>query len=151
MPERQHAFGAAEVLGKGFARRPGDHAWSREVELGARLSDADVGEGREAGQDTARARVRENGDEGDGCLVHEIHRAGRLGHLHQAEDALLHAGSTGAAHGHNREPVVGRQLGAAPEPLADDTAHAAAHEAEIDDGEHALAALDLDSADDDGF
>ena len=55
------------------------------------------------------------------------------------------------ADGDQREVLVRGELGAAPELLADDAAHAAAHEAEVHDGEHAVIAADLGGARDDGF
>ena len=56
---------------------------------------------------------------------------GRLGHLHQREHALLHAGAAGSRHDHQRVFALG---GALPQPgdlLADDRPMRAAHEREV--------------------
>lgn len=147
--ESQHALGAPEAGGQRLARGLGDDARPGEVELSARLGDADVGQRREAGNDAAGARIGEDGEERDAGVVHEVDGAGGLGHLHEAEDALLHARPAGGAYGNHGQPLDGGQLGAAPEALTDDTAHAAAHEAEVHHGQHEGNLLDLSPADHD--
>lgn len=149
--ERQHPLGAAEIVGESFASRAGDDSRPREVQVSAGFGYADIRERCEAGQNAPGAGIRKDGDERDGRLVHEIDGARRLCHLHEAENALLHPSASGAAHAHDRQPVACRQLSASPEAFADDAAHAAAHEAEVDDGEQTLAALDPGSADNHGL
>ena len=67
----------------------------------------------------------------------QVDGAGGLGHLHERDGALLHARAAGAGDADQRHVLGGGGLAGAPEPLADDAAHAAAHEEEVHDGEHA--------------
>ena len=56
--------------------------------------------------------------------------ATRLGHLHEAQDALLHPGAAGRLEEHDRQPLGRRALEEARDLLAGDAAHRAAHERE---------------------
>jgi hypothetical protein len=139
--QSEHSFGAPETRRQGLARRFRDHSRARKIEKRSGFRDAHIGERREAGEHTPSARIREDRDERRRRLVEEIHGAGRLRHLHQAEDALLHACAARAAHGHDRQTRGGRKLGTTPEALTDHAAHAAAHEAEVQKDKHAANAL----------
>ena len=72
-----------------------------------------------------------------------------LGHLHQREDALLHAGAAGGRHDDHRHVLVDGQLDGARQLLADHRAHAAAEEAELEDAQHDGMAADARHAGDD--
>ena len=91
MAELQVAFRGAEAFGQRLTRRLLDDARPAEIEPRARFGDTDVGQRGEARHDAAGARIDEDGDEGHPGLVEQVHRAARLGHLHEREDALLHA------------------------------------------------------------
>ena len=69
------------------------------------------------------------------------HRRG-LRHLEQRVDAFLHARAAGGRDAHERHAVLVRDAHAAHEALADDRAHRAAHELELERGEHERHALD---------
>ena len=78
-------------------------------------------------------------------------RRGRLAHLHQAEHALLHAGATTRHDADERVAPLGGELEGQRHLLADDAAHAAAHEIEVKHGQNAVAAVDSGGAGYDGF
>src|SRR4029450_14107106 len=83
-------------------------------------------------------------------VLHVLDRADRLGQLHQREDPLLHARAARRGDADERQAALGRALAGAAELLAYDTAHRAAHEAEVHDGELARHALDRSRANDHG-
>ena len=91
MPELERTLRATESGGQSLPRRLGDDPWPREAEQRPRLGDADVGQRGEARQDPSGTGIDEDGDEGRARLGDQIDRACRLGHLHEAENALLHA------------------------------------------------------------
>lgn len=151
MAEGESALRAAEPGGQRLPRRFGDHARPRETQQRSRLGHTDVAQGGKARQYPSSTRVDEERDEGQAGLIDEIHRARRLGHLHETEDALLHARSTRAADRDDRQLVGDRQFRAAPEPFTHHATHAAPHEAEVHEDEDATCTLDTRGPRDDGF
>ncbi len=141
MAEFEVALRRAEPLRQLLAGGLGDHAWPGEVQPGAGLGDADVRERREAGDHTTGTGVHEHGDERRRRFIDEVDGAAGLGHLHETQDALLHARPSGGADRDQRQIFAGGELHAAPQLLAHDAAHAAAHEAEVHNGENALRAV----------
>ena len=100
----------------------------------------------EAGVDAARRGVGEHGDRRHARLV-EAHGGGcRLAHLHQAQHAFLHARATAGDDGDERYAPIGRELQREGHLLADDAAHAAAHEREVEDRQDAVASVDARGA-----
>ena len=73
---------------------------------------------------------------------------GNLGHLHEGQNAFLHAGpAAGAADQDQGEREPGRFLGGPRQLFADDGTHAAGHEGEIGDAEHDRPAANVAPAD----
>ena len=72
-------------------------------------------------------------------------RAG-LGHLHEREDALLHAGPAGDGEAHHRQTVLGGVLKQPGDLLAHHGAHAADHEIGVHEKQGAGLALHLGGA-----
>ena len=63
-------------------------------------------------------------------------RGGDLGHLHERQDALMHAGATAtAADDHHRQPLLGCTLNEPRQPFADDRAHRAHDERRVGDAD----------------
>ncbi len=151
MAECERPLRAAEPCGQLLPRRLSDDPRSGETQQRPWLGHADVGERGEARQYPSGARIGKQRHERRPGLVDQVHRARRLGHLHESESALLHASPARAADRDDGQSVGDGELRAAPEPFADHTAHAAAHEAEVQDGEDTSGALDAGRPHDDGF
>jgi hypothetical protein len=142
MAEFQDALGAPEIVRQWLPSGLRDHPWAREVELRSRLGDTNIGQRCEAGQNASCAGVGQYGQKRRSRLVHQIDRARCLGHLHEAQDSLLHARPPGAADRDERQLLGARKFGAAPDTFAHHAAHAAAHVAEIHDCQNAVDAID---------
>ena len=147
-PNRRVRLREPEVVGKLLASRLGDDARPRERHERPGLGQHDVAEAREARQDSARRRMRENGDQRAARLVELVDGADRLRQLHESEDALLHARSSRCRDRDERRAGAGRALARPDELLSDDASHRAAHEGEVHDRELALLAADRRSATD---
>ena len=76
---------------------------------------------------------------------------GDLGHLHQAEHALLHAGAAGGTHDQHRVAAGSGGFDQAGELLAHHRAHRAAHEAEVHHPQGQGQAASAAEAGDDGI
>jgi hypothetical protein len=70
--------------------------------------------------------------------------------LHQRQDAFLHARAARGRHDDQRRVLQHGQLGGRDKPFAHGHAHGAAHEAEIEGGDHHLVAAHGAMGDDDG-
>jgi len=91
--------------------------------------------------------MRQHGDEGEpGAVVRGL-SGGGLGHLHQREHAFLHPRAAAAADDDDGEPAGRRKLEGVGDLLADDRAHRAAHELEVEHTENRARALDARLAD----
>jgi len=97
MTEPQVAFGAAEALRQYLVGGLGDHARAGEIQLCARLGDADVGKRGKACHHATGARVGEDRHERRGGLVDEIHSAACLGHLQEGILSLMQMAKTACA------------------------------------------------------
>ncbi len=112
-----------------------DHARPGEAKERARLGDDHVGQSREAGKHAARRRMCEHRHEWEGMVREEVERDHGLGHLHEREDALLHAGPPRCRDNHQRDRLVDGCGDETREPLPDHGAHRAAQKAEVHDPE----------------
>ena len=83
---------------------------------------------------------------GTPAVVEPHERRGRLGQLHQREGPLLHARAARRADDDGRDALGQGGLEAAGQLLADHAAHAAAHEAEVEDADRDALALDVADA-----
>ena len=91
----------------------------------------DVAERGERAGDAAVGGVGEDAHREQAGLVERAERLARLGHLHQGEHALLHAGAAGRGHQQQRAPLLQRRRSAAGRPARPPPAEAAAEEAEV--------------------
>src|SRR2546427_3612985 len=148
---REQELRALESLGQRLTDRLRNDPWSGEPDQRARLGQDDVAEHREARGDAAGRGIGEDRDVRQPGGGKPLERGGGLGHLHQREDALLHPGAAGRRDDDDRQMLVDGELNGAGELLADDRAHAAAEEAELEDGEHGRLAADRRDTTDDRF
>ena len=92
---RKEIFGALEALGQLFANGLLDDARPGETDEGVGLGDMDVTEHGVGCSHAAGRRVRQNHDVGQARLAQALHGDCRARHLHQRENAFLHASATG--------------------------------------------------------
>ena len=144
----EHELGALktgrQVLADGLA----DHACARKPDQRAGLRDDHVAERRVRGQHARHRGIGEDGDERQSLGAQAREQRGGLGHLHEREDAFLHARAAGGGDQHERAALRDGPLDRARHLLAHHRAHAPAHEEEIHDREaHRLAADGPDAGD----
>ena len=84
-------FGALEPVRKLLANGLLDDARTGETDQRARLGDLHVAEHAVGGGDAAGGRVGQHHDVGLAGLAQALHRDRGARHLHEREDALLHA------------------------------------------------------------
>src|SRR5262245_64366175 len=146
---REQEFRPLEALGKRLANRLGDDTRAGEPDQRARLGENNVAEHREARGDAAGGGIGEDRDVRQAAGAEPLERSRGLGHLHQREDALLHPRAARRRDDDHRQVLVDRQLNRARELFSDHRAHAAAEEAELEDGQdRRLPADRRDAADD---
>ena len=134
-------FGALEAVRQFFADGLLDHARARETDQRAGLGEHQVRHEREGGRDAAHRRIGEDRHERQPRAGQLLQHRGRLRHLEQRVDALLHARAARGRNAHERDPVLVGNAHAANETLPDDRAHRAAHELELEAREHQRHAL----------
>jgi hypothetical protein len=139
-------LGALEALGQLLADGLLDHPRSGEPDQGLGLGDDHVAQHGEAGGHAAGGGVEQHRDVGQRGRLAAPQRRRGLGHLHQREDALLHARPAGRGQQDAGAAVLQRPLEHAGDLLAHHRAHAAAHEAELEDAEGHRQALDASHA-----
>ena len=93
----------------------------------------------------------QNGEVGEAGLTVAGEGAAGFGHLHEAEDAFVHAGAAGGGEDDDGFAFGGGGFDGAGDFFADDGAHAGAEEAEVHDGDEDGDAFDGGAAGDDGF
>ena len=126
-----------------------DDARTGEADQGAGLGDVDVAEHRIGCGDAAGRRIGQHDDIGLARLAQALHRDGGARHLHQRQDAFLHARAARGGEQHERAALLHRGVETLDHRLARRHAERAAHEIEIlhgDDGGEAveLAVAELD-------
>ena len=148
-PVLEQKLAALEALGELLADGGLDDARSGEAHEGLGLGDVHVTEEGEAGGDAAGRGMEEHADEWHVGVAEALARGHGLGHLHEAQDALLHTSAAGGLEEDDGEALRGAALEEAGDLLADHRAHRAAHEVEderaVGDGDAldvALAGLD---------
>ena len=110
-----------------------DDPWPGEPDQGVRLGDDHVAQHGEAGRHAAGGRVQQDRDVGQPGLAQPAQRRRGLGHLHQREDALLHARAARGGEDQRRDLPLERPLEHPGDLLAGDRAHRSAHELEHED------------------
>src|SRR5690606_22046313 len=104
-------FGGLESLRQFYAERAFDETLAREADVGPGLGKDYIAEARETGVYATRGRVGEHRDERHAGFVHFADSIGGFGHLHEGEDAFLHARAARRGEAHETQPVpdgVGR-------------------------------------------
>ena len=144
----EQELGALEALGQLLANRLLDDARTGEADQRARLGDDDVGNEREARRHAAHRRIGQHGHERQPRLRQLLQHGRGLRHLEQRIHALLHARAAGGGHADEGHAVLVGDAHAAHEALADHRAHRAAHELELERGEHERHVLDAALHDD---
>ncbi len=147
----EEELGALEVFGQFLGNGALDDAPAGKADQRAGLRDQEVAEAGEAGGDAAGRRVGEHGDVEQAGLVVTADRGRGLGHLHQGDDALLHAGAAGGREDDDRQALLGGALEQAGDLFADDGTHRGHHEAAVHGRSQAGQALDGDAGADDGL
>jgi hypothetical protein len=109
-----------------------DHPRAGEADQRALLGDQHVAHAGVAGRHAAQGRVGQDGDVRHAGRAELRQGRDRLGHLHQREDALVHARAAGRIDRHQRRAAGQRALGGAGDLLAHDAAHAGGHEAKVE-------------------
>ncbi len=143
-------FGALEALGQLFANRLLDDARAGKADQRAGLGQMHVAQhGIGSGDATGRG-VGEHHDEGQAGFAQAQHGNGGAGHLHEREDAFLHAGAAGGSKQHEGGLVARRGLEPGDDRLAGSHAERAAHKVEILHGSRHRQAVELAGADEDG-
>src|SRR5262249_12537464 len=106
-----------------------DDTWPCEPDERVGLGDVHVAEKGEAGGDAARGRIEQDADERNARIAKTLARCDARRHLHEAEDALLHARAAGRLKEDDGKTLGGAVLEEACDFFADNRSHRAAHEA----------------------
>ena len=112
-----------------------DHAWPGEAYHGLRFRQGNITESGKAGHDTGRCRISQNGDIGESCLAMTGQGAAGLGHLHEGEHPLVHAGTSRGTDDDDGLLGLGGGLNDAGNLLTDYGAHGGRQKGEIHHGQ----------------
>ena len=142
-------FGALETFRQFLADGLLDHARAGEADQRAGLGDLHVAEHGVGGGDAAGGRIGQHHDVGQLRLAQHLHADRGARHLHQRQNAFLHARAAGGREHDEGRFLLDRELEPAHDRLARGHAERAAHEIEIlhrddDGGAFELAVADLD-------
>ncbi len=138
----EQELGALEAFRQLLAHGLLDHARAGEADQRVGLGDDHVAHEGKARRHAAHGGVGEQGDEGQPALGQAGDRRGGLGHLHQREQAFLHARATRGGDADEGQALLEGRTCAAHEALAHHRAHRAAEEVELEAGDHHRQALD---------
>ena len=128
---REQILGLLEALGQLLADGLLDDARSREADERAGLGDVHVAQHRIGRRHAAGGRIGEHHEIGQARLAQLLHGNRRARHLHEREDALLHARSAGGREQDERHALVDRAQHAGDNGFAGRHAERAGHEAEV--------------------
>ncbi|OMP13937.1 hypothetical protein COLO4_00590 [Corchorus olitorius] len=128
----QQELGALEAFRQLLANGLFDHARAGKPDQRLRFGDHHVAHEREAGGHAAHGRIGQHADERQLGFSQLLDHRRRLRHLHERQQAFLHARATGGRHADERHLLLQRRLCAARETLAHHGAHRAAHEFELE-------------------
>ncbi len=135
-------FGTLEAFRQRHAHRGFDHARPREADERLGLGDHDIAHEGETGRDATHGRVGQHADVGQALLGQPRERRIGLGHLHERQQAFLHARAARGGEADERHFLLDGGFHAAHEALAHHAAHGAAHEVELEAGRDDVDALD---------
>src|SRR5690606_7843686 len=123
-----------EIIRQLLANRLFDDDPAREAEYRSRLGDNNISEHGKTSRYAPGGRVRNDRNIESALFMQPGQGSGCLRHLHQAENALLHAGTAGSREDDQRETLTGGGLNRPGNLLADNGAHAACKEIKAHDG-----------------
>jgi hypothetical protein len=130
----EQEFAALEAFGQLFAHGVLDHARAGKADQGLGLGDDHVAHEGKAGGHTTHRGIGQHADVGQLGLGQARERRIGLGHLQQAQQALLHARAAGGGKAHEGHLLFDGGFDTAHEAFAHHAAHAAAHELELEAG-----------------
>ena len=96
-----------------------------------RLGHDDIAERCETGCNTTGSRVGQNRKVGKTGLMVASESTAGFGHLHQAEDPFVHAGTTGSTHDNAATPFLGRHFDGTSQFFTNGSTHTGSKEAEV--------------------
>jgi len=146
----EEEFGGLEAFGQFFLRGFLDDAGAGEADTGAGFGEDDIAEGGEAGHDASHGGVGEDGEVGEVGLGVAGEGGAGFGHLHEAVNAFIHAGTAGGGDDDGGDFFVGGAFDGAGDFFADDGAHAGTKEAKVHHGEADGEGIEGAGAGDDG-
>src|SRR5688572_23885158 len=129
----EQEFRALEALGQRLAHRLLDHARAGEADERPGLGDDDISNEGKTRRDATHGGIGQHRDERLPRRGELVQCRGRLRHLHEREEPLLHARPAARGEAHEREMLVAADLHRTHEPLADHRAHGAREEPELED------------------
>ena len=145
----QEVFGLLEALGQLLADGLLDDAGAGEADQRPWLGDLHVAQHGVGGGDAAGGGIRQHDDVGQARFAQLLHGNGRARHLHEREDALLHARATGGRKQDEGRALLHRAHHAGDDGLARRHAERARHEAEVLGGSDDVDVVELALADED--
>ena len=125
----EEELGALEAFRELLADGLLDDARAGKADEGAGFGDVEVAEHSETGGDAAGGGIGEDADVGNASVVELGQGGGDLGHLHEADDALHHAGSAGCGDYDERLAGGAGAVDGAGDGFADYSTHGSADEA----------------------
>ena len=138
-------LGALKAVRQFLADRLLDHARAGKTDQRAGLGDMDVAEHRVGRGDAAGGRIGQHDDVGLLRLAQHLHRDRGARHLHQRQNAFLHARAAGGCEHDEGRGLLDRKLEALDDGFAGGHAERATHEIKIlhgGDDRHALEPAD---------
>jgi hypothetical protein len=146
----QQVFGPLEALRQGFTDGGLDHPGAREADHGPGLGDGDVAQHGEGGGDATGGGVGQQHHVGQARVLDLVDGHGGPGHLHQRQDAFLHARPARGGNGDEGGLLQHGQFGRGHQTLAHGHAHGATHEVEVEGRHHDVPALEFAMGHQDG-
>ena len=128
-----------------------DHAGARKANQGLGLGNHHVAQERKTGAHAAHGGVGHHADVGQALFGQTGQRCIGLCHLHQGQQAFLHARATGGSKADEGHFLFNRSFDAAHKTLAYDRSHAAAHEFKFEAGCHHAHAMHCTTHDHQGI
>ena len=139
MPMKNHVDGAMlqqelaalETFGQLFTNSLLDNTRTGETDQRIRFRNVQIAQHGKTCGNATEYRVGHDRDIGNALLLHALKHGGRLGHLHQRQDCLLHPCATAGRETHQWNPLFQAHIGRLNELFTHDLPHGAAKEVEF--------------------